>query len=112
MGRKTISNFCAIPAAIFLVVIGLLHSFFSVSGGRRMMERRGPHGATWRRLHRQLRCFQGLALSLLGLLVFLVLPGLRAGSHARPRAWPSQLEPSWVSRAPPASCGCRRSHRS
>ena len=110
MSRKNISNFCAIPASVFLVVIGLLHSYFNVSGGRRMMER-GDLPARLGGAFIANALFSGLALSLMGLLVFLVLP-VSGRAAARPRAWPSRLEPSWVSRAPPASCGFRRSHRS
>jgi hypothetical protein len=84
MSRKSISNFCAIPAAVFLVVIGLLHSYFNVSGGRRAMER-GDLPARLGGAFIANALFSGLALSLMGLLVFLVLPGLRAGSRQAAR---------------------------
>jgi hypothetical protein len=84
VSRKSIANFCAIPASVFLVVIGLLHSFVNVSGMRRAIER----GVLPARLGGSVianALFSGLALSLMGLLVFLVLPGLRAGSRQAAR---------------------------
>jgi len=80
MSRKTITNFCAIPAALFLLLIGVLHSFVNVAGVRRAIER----GEIAARLGDSVlvnAAFSGVAMSLLGLLVLLVLPGLRSGSR-------------------------------
>jgi hypothetical protein len=84
MSRKSIANFCAIPAAVFLVVIGLLHAFVNVSGMRRAIAR-GDLPARLGGSFIANALFSGLALSLLGLLVFLVLPGLRAGGRLAAR---------------------------
>ena len=80
MSRKAIANFCAIPAALFLVLIGILHSVVNVLGYRRALAR----GEIAARLGESVilnAVFAGLAMSMLGLLVFLVLPGVRAGSR-------------------------------
>ncbi len=80
MSRRAITNFCAIPTALFLLFIGILHSIVNVSGMRRAIER----GEIPSRLGDAVlvnAAFSGAALSMLGLLVFLVLPGLRAGSR-------------------------------
>ena len=80
MSRRAIANFCAIPTALFLVLIGILHSIVNVSGYRRALAR----GEIAARLGESVllnAVFAGLAMSMLGLLVFLVLPGLRAGSR-------------------------------
>ena len=80
MNRRAITNFCAIPAALFLLFIGILHSIVNVSGMRRVIER----GEIPSRLGDAVlvnAAFSGAALSMLGLLVLLVLPGLRAGSR-------------------------------
>ena len=80
MSRRAIANFCAIPAALFLVLLGILHSIVNVSGYRRALAR----GEIAARLGESVLLnvvFAGLAMSMLGLLVFLVLPGLRAGSR-------------------------------
>ena len=39
MNRRAITNFCVIPAALFLVVIGILHTIVNVSGLRRAIAR-------------------------------------------------------------------------
>jgi chromate transport protein ChrA len=80
MRRKAITNFCAIPAALFLLLIGLVHSIVNVAGVRRAIER----GEIAARLGDSVfvnAAFSGLAMSVLGLLVLLVLPGLRTGSR-------------------------------
>ncbi len=80
MSRRTITNFCAIPTAVFLVIIGILHSIVNVSGLRRAIGR----GEISARLGDSVlvnAAFTGVALSMLGVLVLLVLPGLRAGNR-------------------------------
>ncbi len=80
MTRKAITNFCAVPAALFLVLIGLVHSIVNVRQARRAIER----AEIAVRLGDSVvinAAFSGLALSLLGCLVLLQLPGLRAGSR-------------------------------
>ncbi len=80
MSQRAITNFCAIPAAVFLLLIGVLHSIVNVAGVRRAIER----GEIAARLGDSVlvnAAFSGVAMSLLGLLVLLVLPGLRAGSR-------------------------------
>src|SRR2546428_6981517 len=41
MNRKTITNICTIPAALFLVLIGIVHSMVNFSGLRRAAPRGG-----------------------------------------------------------------------
>jgi lysylphosphatidylglycerol synthetase-like protein (DUF2156 family) len=80
MSRRVITNFCAIPAALFLLLIGVLHSIVNVAGVRRAIER----GEIAARLGDSVlvnAAFSGVAMSLLGFLVLLVLPGLRSGSR-------------------------------
>jgi len=80
MRRKVITNFCAIPAALFLVVIGVVHSIVNVAGFRRALAR----GEIAARLGESVlihAAFAGAFMSMLGVLVFLMLPGLRAGSR-------------------------------
>jgi hypothetical protein len=84
MSPKAITNFCAIPAALFLLLIGILHSIANVSGMRRAIAR----GEIAARLENSVvanALFSGAALSILGLLVLLVLPGLRSGSRQAAR---------------------------
>jgi hypothetical protein len=84
MSRRSITNFCAIPTALFLLLIGILHSIINVSGFRRALAR----GEIAARLGDPVlihAVFAGLAMSMLGLLVLLVLPGLRAGSRLASR---------------------------
>jgi lysylphosphatidylglycerol synthetase-like protein (DUF2156 family) len=80
MKRKTITNICTIPAALFLVLIGIVHSMVNFSGLRRALAR----GEIVARLGDPVlfnAVFSGLLISLLGLVVLLLLPGLRAGSR-------------------------------
>jgi hypothetical protein len=80
MSRRAITNFCAIPTALFLLLIGILHSIVNVSGFRRALAR----GEIAARLGEPVlihAAFSGIFMSMLGLLVLLVLPGLRAGSR-------------------------------
>jgi len=84
MNRRAITNFCAIPTALFLLLIGILHSIVNVSGFRRALAR----GEIAARLGDSIlvnAAFSGAAMSVLGLLVLLVLPGLRAGSRQASR---------------------------
>jgi lysylphosphatidylglycerol synthetase-like protein (DUF2156 family) len=84
MSRRAITNFCAIPAGLFLLIIGILHSIVNVSGFRRAIER----GEISARLGDSVlvnAAFAGVAMSMLGMLVLLVLPGLRAGSRQAAR---------------------------
>lgn len=80
MSRRAITNFCAIPTALFLLLIGIIHSIVNVSGLRRAIVR----GEIAARLGDSIlvnAAFSGAAMSMLGLLVLLVLRGLRAGSR-------------------------------
>ena len=84
MSRRVITNFCAIPTALFLVIIGILHTIVNVSGFRRAIARGEISG----RLGTSVlvnAAFSGVAMSMLGVLVLLVLPGLRAGSRQAAR---------------------------
>ena len=80
MSRKAITTFCVIPSALFLFFIGILHSVVNVSGLQRAIER-GEIPARVGDAVLVNAAFSGAALSMLGLLVVLVLPGLRAGSR-------------------------------
>ena len=80
MSRRSIANFCALPSALFLLLIGILHSVINVSGFRRALAR----GEIAARLGDSVlihAVFAGLFMSVLGVLVLLVLPGIRAGSR-------------------------------
>ncbi len=80
MSRKAITTFCAIPTALFLLLIGIVHGVVNVSGLQRAIER----GEIPPRLGDSVlvnAAFSGAALSMLGLLVVLLLPALRAGSR-------------------------------
>jgi hypothetical protein len=84
MSRRAITNLCAIPTALFLLLIGVLHAIVNMSGFRRAIGR----GEIAARLGDSVlfnAVFAGLAMSMLGLLVLLVLPGLRAGSRQASR---------------------------
>lgn len=80
MSRRSIANFCAIPAALFLVVIGIVHTIVNVSGLRRAIAR-GDIAARLGDAVIVNAAFSGVAISMLGVLVLLVLPGLRAGNR-------------------------------
>jgi hypothetical protein len=80
MSPRAIANFCAIPTALFLLFIGILHSIVNVSGMRRAIER-GEIPSRLGDAALANAAFSGAALSVLGLLVFLALPGLRARSR-------------------------------
>ena len=85
MRRNAITNFCAIPTALFLFLIGITHSIVNVAVARRAIER-GEIAARLRDPVVINAAFSGLALSLLGVLVVLELPGLRGGSRNAARA--------------------------
>jgi len=80
MNRRAIANFCAIPAALFLLLIGILHSIVNVSGLRRALAR-GEIAARFGEPVLINAAFSGLFLSFLGIFVLLLLPGLRSGSR-------------------------------
>lgn len=85
MRRQVITTFCAVPAAVFLLLIGILHGVLNVSGLQRAIGR----GEIPARLADSVivnAAFSGAALSTLGLLVVLLVPALRAGSRHAARA--------------------------
>jgi len=85
MKRKVITTICVIPPALFLFLIGIVHSIVNFSGLRRALAR----GEIAARLGDSVlfnAVFSGLFISLLGLVVLLLLPGLRAGSRQACRA--------------------------
>lgn len=84
MSRRAITTFCAVPAAVFLVLIGILHGVVNVSGQLRAIER-GQIAARFGDAVLVNAAFSGAALSLLGLIVLLSLPGLLAGSREASR---------------------------
>jgi len=84
MSRRTVANFCAIPAALFLVAIGILHALVNVSGMQRAIAR----GDLPQRLGASFvanAAFSGAAIAMLGVLVFVLPPGLRVGSRQAAR---------------------------
>lgn len=80
MSRKAIATFCVIPTALFLLFIGILHGIVNVSGMQRAIER-GDIPSRLGGSSIANAAFSGLAMSMLGLLLLVVLPGLRAGSR-------------------------------
>jgi hypothetical protein len=80
MSRGTITTFCAISTAAFLLLIGIVHSVVNVSGLQRALAR-GEIAARFGQPVLANAAFSGLFMSLLGLVVLLVLPGLRSGSR-------------------------------
>ena len=85
MSRRAIATFCAIPTAVFLLFIGILHSIVNVSGMRRAIER-GDISPRLGGASIANAALSGVAISMLGLLLLLLLPGLRAGSRQASRA--------------------------
>jgi hypothetical protein len=84
MSRTSVANFCAIPTALFLLAIGILHGFVNVSGMQRAIAR----GDVPQRLGGSFvanAAFSGVAIAMFGVLVFVVLPGLRIGSRQAAR---------------------------
>lgn len=80
MSRRVITSFCAVATALFLFLIGILHTIVGLSGLQRAIER-GEIPARFGDSHLVNWAFSGAAMSMLGVLVLLVLPGLRAGSR-------------------------------
>jgi len=80
MHGRTITNICAIPSALFLLLIGIVHSIVNVTSLRRAIVR-GDIAARLGDTVLFNAAFSGLFISLFGLVVFLLLPGLRAGSR-------------------------------
>ncbi len=76
MSRRAIATFCAIPTALFLFFIGILHSIVNVSQMGQAIER----GNIPPRLVGSVianAAFSGTAMSMLGLLLLLVGGGIR-----------------------------------
>ena len=80
MNGRTITNICAILSALFLLLIGITHSIVNFTSLRRAIVR-GDIAARLGDTVLFNAAFSGLSMSLLGLLVLLMLPGLRAGSR-------------------------------
>jgi hypothetical protein len=80
MNRRAISTLCAITTALFLLVIGIIHGVANVYGLWRAIER-GDIPPRFRISVLANAAFSGAGLSILGLIVLLVLPGLRAASR-------------------------------
>ena len=77
MSRRAIANLCAIPTALFLLLIGTLHSIVNVSGLLRAIER-GEIPARLRVSVLLNAAFSGVSISVLGIIVLFML---RAGSR-------------------------------
>ena len=80
MNQRTITNICAIPSALFLLLIGVIHSIVNFNALRRAIAR----GEIAARLGDAVlfnAVFSGLFISLFGLVVMLLLPGLQAGNR-------------------------------
>ena len=80
MNRKAITTLCAISTALFLLVIGIIHGIANVYGLWRAIER-ADIPARFRISVLANAAFSGAGLSILGLIVLLVLPGLRSASR-------------------------------
>jgi hypothetical protein len=80
MSRPALTGLLAVPAALFLVVIGAVHGHVNVDGLRRGVER-GQIATRHADAVLVNAAFSGAALSLFGLLVLLSLPGLLAGNR-------------------------------
>src|SRR2546428_2196251 len=86
MNRKTITNICTIPAALFLVLIGIVHSMVNFSGLRRAAARGGEAAGPGGRVAFYL-VVSWLFFNLFWLAGRLFFPGPRAGGPpARPAA--------------------------
>jgi hypothetical protein len=80
MNRRSIFTISTVATALFLIVIGILHGIVNVSS----MSRAVGRGEIPARLEISAianAAFSGAAMCMLGLLIFLALPGLRAGSR-------------------------------
>ena len=80
MNRRAVTTLCAITTALFLLVIGIIHGFANVYGMWRAIER-ADIPARFRISVLANAAFSGAGLSILGLIVLLVLPGLRSASR-------------------------------
>ena len=80
MTRRAVTSLLAVPAALFLLLIGVVHGVVNVNGLRRGLER-GQISARFSDAVLVNAGFSGAALSLLGLIVLLGLPGLLTGSR-------------------------------
>jgi len=80
MNRRAITTLCAITTALFLLVIGIIHGIANVYGLWRAIER-GEIPVRFRISVLANAAFSGAGLSILGLIVLLVLPGLRSASR-------------------------------
>ncbi len=80
MNRRAITTLCAISTALFLLVIGIVHGIANVYGMWRAIER-GDIPVRFRISVLANAAFSGAGLSILGLIVLLVLPGLRSASR-------------------------------
>src|SRR5262245_1211835 len=78
MSRTVIARFCALPTALFLIAIGVVHDAVGLPGLFRAVER-GRMAATLAETHAVNWAFSGAARSLLGVLVLVVAPDLRRG---------------------------------
>jgi hypothetical protein len=80
VNRQTVTVSCATVSALFLLVIGIIHSIVNVSGLRRALAR----GEIAARLGDAVlfnAAYSGLFMSLFGLIVLLLLPQLRSGNN-------------------------------
>jgi hypothetical protein len=84
MNRNTMVRWFAVPGALALIVLGVLHGIIGVADLRRALER-GEIPARLGDSHLVNWAFSGAVMSLLGVLVLIVLPGLRAGSRQAAR---------------------------
>jgi len=80
MNRRAATTLCAISTALFLLVIGIVHGIANVYGMWRAIER-GDIPVRFRISVLANAAFSGAGLSILGLIVLLVLPGLRSASR-------------------------------
>jgi hypothetical protein len=80
MNRRAITTLCAISTALFLLVIGIIHGIANVYGLWRAIER-GEISARFRISVLANAAFSGAGLCILGLIVLLVLPGLRSANR-------------------------------
>jgi hypothetical protein len=80
MSPRTIANFCLIPTAVFLILIGVVHDIVGIQGLHRAIER-GAIAARLGDMQLMNWAFSGAAMSLLGIILLLVRPGLRKGGR-------------------------------
>src|SRR2546425_12805797 len=80
MKRKVITNICVIPTALFLLLIGIVHSMVNFSGLRRALVRGGIAARVGGPVLFY-SVFAGLLFSFFWLVVFLFLPRRPAGGR-------------------------------